>query len=241
MRGDENHFAVPERRLRGSYIVTGGAQGLGAAVADAIAAAGGKPTVFDLRTPPHAHPFQQVDVSNTKALVAATDKVAQHGSGLSGIVACAGIDACGPIDGVEFEAWERVIRVNLIATAALVRAALPHFPKDGGGRIVTVASTLGLRALGDASAYCASKFGVIGLTRALAVELRGRVGVTCLIPGGMATGFFDGRPERYRPPSDAQLNSPADVANAAIFALGQPKGCEVRELLICPSLESSWP
>jgi len=75
--------------------------------------------------------------------------------------------------------------------------------------------------------YCASKFGVVGFTRAIAVELRGRVGVTCLLPGGMAT--------------DAQLNSPGDVAAAVVFALAQPKGCEVRELLITPSLESSWP
>ncbi|MBV9263750.1 MAG: SDR family oxidoreductase [Candidatus Eremiobacteraeota bacterium] len=232
---------MPERVLQGSYVVTGGAQGLGAAVVDAIAQAGGEPTAFDIKPPAHAHSFAQVDVSDTGALTAATDDVARRHRGLSGVVACAGIDACGPIDAVPFEAWERVIRVNLIAAAALVRAALPHFPHDGSGRIVTVASTLGLRALGDASAYCASKCGVVGLTRALAAELRGRVGVTCLIPGGMATGFFDGRPEQYRPPPDAQLNAPADVANAAIFALAQPRGCEVRELLICPSLESSWP
>ncbi len=81
----------------------------------------------------------------------------------------------------------------------------------------------------------------MGLTRALAVELRGRVGVTLLLPGGMATPFFDGREERYRPPADAQLNAPADVARAVVFALSQPPGCEVRELLICPSQESSWP
>jgi short-subunit dehydrogenase len=106
---------------------------------------------------------------------------------------------------------------------------------------VTVASTLGLRALPDATAYCASKFGVVGFTRALAAEMAGRVGVTLLLPGGMATAFFDGRDEQYKPPSDAKLNDPADVAEAVLFALRQPPGCDVRELLICPSLESSWP
>ena len=64
---------------------------------------------------------------------------------------------------------------------------------------MTVASTLGLRVLSDATAYCASKFGVIGFSRALAVETQGRLGVTTLIPGGMQTAFFDGRAEQYRP------------------------------------------
>jgi short-subunit dehydrogenase len=109
------------------------------------------------------------------------------------------------------------------------------------GRVVTVASTLGLRPLSDASAYCASKFGVIGLTRALAVETAGQIGVTCLIPGGMDTSFFDGRDAQYQPGPDAQLNPPSSVADAVMFALDQPAGCEVRELVVCPSMETSWP
>ncbi|NED57203.1 SDR family oxidoreductase, partial [Micromonospora aurantiaca] len=71
------------------------------------------------------------------------------------------------------------------------------------GRIVTVASTLGFRALSDATAYCASKFGVVGFTRALAAELAGKVGVTMVVPGGMDTAFFDDRPDRYKPGADA--------------------------------------
>ena len=106
---------------------------------------------------------------------------------------------------------------------------------------MTVASTLGFRAFPDATAYCASKFGVVGFTRALAVELRGRVGVTLLVPGGMQTAFFDSRDERYRPPPGAHLNDPADVAAAVVFALRQPAGCELRELVIAPAEESSWP
>jgi NAD(P)-dependent dehydrogenase (short-subunit alcohol dehydrogenase family) len=229
-----------DRRLRGTYVVSGGAQGLGAAVAAAVSESGGTPAVFDLKPPANNHAFKRVDVADAEAVRRAVDEAANGGE-LAGVVACAGIDACGRLEDVSFEAWERVVRVNLIGTAALVRAALAHMPRDGSGRIVTVASTLGIRALSDASAYCASKFGVVGFTRAIAVELRGRVGVTCLLPGGMATGFFNGREDRYKPPPDAQLNSPGDVAAAVVFALAQPTGCEVRELLITPSLESSWP
>ncbi len=228
------------RTLRGAYVVTGAASGLGAAVADAIADAGGTPVVLDVRESRDRHEYHKVDVSDVASVQRAVDDAAEKYGGLSGIVANAGIDACGPFDKVPFEQWQRVITVNLVGTAALVRAALPYLEKDHG-RIVTVASTLGLRALSDASAYCASKFGVVGFTRALSAELKGRVGITLLIPGGMRTSFFDGRDPQYQPGPDAQLNAPSDVANAVVFALSQPKGCDVRELLICPNEETSWP
>jgi NADP-dependent 3-hydroxy acid dehydrogenase YdfG len=57
----------------------------------------------------------------------------------------------------------------------------------------------------------------------------------------MHTAFFDGRPEQYKPAADAKLNRPEDVAQAVLFALCQPPGCEARELLIAPSTEPSWP
>jgi NAD(P)-dependent dehydrogenase (short-subunit alcohol dehydrogenase family) len=122
----------------------------------------------------------------------------------------------------------------------VVRAALPWL-EPVRGTVVTVASTLGLRALSHATAYCASKFAVVGFTRALAVEMAGRVGVTLLVPGGMHTAFFDGREERFKPPPDARLNRSEDVAAAVLFALEQPVGCEIREMVVCPSTESSWP
>jgi NADP-dependent 3-hydroxy acid dehydrogenase YdfG len=62
-----------------------------------------------------------------------------------------------------------------------------------------------------------------------------------LVPGGMHTHFFDGRSEQYLPPPDAKLNQPEDVAQAVLFALNQPPGCEVRELVVTPSVEGSWP
>ena len=149
-------------------------------------------------------------------------------------------DACGKLADVSAKDWERVIHVNLLGTAAVIRSALP-FLKASGGRIVTCASTLGIKAVSDATAYCASKFGVVGFSRALAAELAGEVGVTMLIPGGMHTPFFDGRADQYKPPPDAVLNKPENVAETVVFALSQPAGCEIRELVVCASTESSWP
>jgi NAD(P)-dependent dehydrogenase (short-subunit alcohol dehydrogenase family) len=229
---------VPEL---GTVIVTGGASGLGAAVADAVQSAGGTPVIFDRQEPANgALRFERVDLARTRDAEAAVDRVASAGTPLTGVVTAAGIDSCGKLEDVAPEEWERVVAVNLLGTAAVVRAALPHLER-ARGRVVTVASTLGLRALSDATAYCASKFGVVGFSRALAVETAGRVGVTCLIPGGMQTAFFNGRAEQYKPPPDADLAPPAEVAEAVLFALTRPAGVELRELIVTPSRETSWP
>lgn len=224
----------------GTVVVTGGASGLGAAVADAVVSAGGTPVVLDLNPGPEWCDSELVDLADTRAAEEAVQRVAERHGGLDAVVCAAGIDACGELGAVDGMAWERVVAVNLLGTAAVVRAALPHL-EDRGGRVVTVASTLGLRALPAATAYCASKFGVVGFTRALAAETAGRVGVTLLVPGGMDTAFFDDRDQQFRPPADAHLNRPEDVAAAVVFALGQERGCEVREMVVCPATEPSWP
>jgi NAD(P)-dependent dehydrogenase (short-subunit alcohol dehydrogenase family) len=224
----------------GVVIVTGGASGLGAAVADRVADRGGTPVVLDLNPPADGLEFERVDLARRRDAEDAVRAVAERHGRLDAVVTAAGVDACGKIDDVDGERWDWVVAVNLLGTAAVVRAALPYLDQ-ASGRIVTVASTLGLRALSDATAYCASKFGVIGLSRALAAETAGRVGVTCLIPGGMQTAFFDGRDEQYKPPPDAKLAPPAEVAEAVLFALTRRNGTEVRELIVTPSTEPSWP
>ncbi len=239
---------APEARKTslGTVIVSGGASGLGAAVAAAVATAGGVPVVFDLEAPrtADAREHRIVDCGDRAAIERAIADVARTHR-IDAVVANAGIDACGDFDTVPAERWERVIEVNLIGTAALLRAALPYLEGSANPRIVTIASTLGLRVLGAATAYCASKFGVVGLTRALALDLAGRVGVTLVSPGGMNTGFFDGRDERFKPAPDAfeknQLNDPREVAEAVVFALTRPKGVEIREMIVTPSRETSWP
>lgn len=228
-----------EREI-GTVLVTGAASGLGAAVALAVERAGGTPVLLDRVAPAFDADHEIVDLVDSRAADAAVTRILERHPRLSGVVTAAGTDACGRLEDVSTEAWERVIQVNLLGTVAVIRAALPALEANGG-KVVTVASTLGLRALSDATAYCASKFAVVGFTRALAVETAGRVGVTLLIPGGMHTAFFDSREERYKPPADAKLNRSDDVADAVLFALRQPPGCEIRELVVCPSLESSWP
>ena len=200
--------------------------------------------MLDRVPPPDGVPaadFELVDLADARAAEAAVRAVADRAGGLDAVFTAAGTDRCGTLAEVPGEEWDRVVLVNLIGTAAVVRAALPYLERSHG-RVVTCASTLGLRALSDA-------------TRVLRLEVRrGRlhpgarggdrraaIGVTMLVPGGMHTAFFDGRDEKYKPPADAKLNRPEDVARAVLFALRQPPGCEVRELVVTPSRESSWP
>ena len=237
---NENSAGI-ERALR-SVVVTGGASGLGEAVVRAVHQGGGAASALDVRHPTGVGSQWAfvADVSDADAVEACVARVVERRGEITSLVCCAGIDACGPLERVPAASWNRVIGVNLIGVANAVRACLPHLERSSG-RIAIIASTLGLRAVPDATAYCASKFGVVGFARSLAVEMAGRVGVTLVIPGGMNTPFFDGRTEQYKPPPDAALNNPADVAATILFALAQPPGCEVRELVVCPSRESSWP
>jgi NAD(P)-dependent dehydrogenase (short-subunit alcohol dehydrogenase family) len=224
----------------GTVLVTGGASGLGAAVAAAVAAEGGTPVVLDRVRPGNGYAWEEVDLARPREAEAAVTRVAERHGGLDAVVTAAGTDACGDLEIIDADDWDRVVLVNLLGTAAVVRAALPHLVRSRG-RVVTVASTLGLRALPAATAYCASKFGVVGFTRALALEMGERVGVTMLVPGGMRTRFFDDRPDEFKPAPDQRLNDPADVARTVVFALSQPPGVELRELVVTPAGEPSWP
>jgi NAD(P)-dependent dehydrogenase (short-subunit alcohol dehydrogenase family) len=228
-------------RPLGNVLITGGASGLGAAVAAAVRAAGGRPIVLDLDisriSPDDAY---TADVSDTRATEELVTRLAEQYGGLDAVVTAAGIDRPAPLGSLPGADWERIVAVNLLGTVAVVRAALPAL-LEAHGRVITIASSLALRALGDATAYCASKFGVLGFSRSLAAETKGSLGVTTVIPAGMDTRFFDGRDEQYRPGSDARLIDAAEVAEAIVFALTRPAGVELRELVICPEEEPSWP
>ncbi|HST71870.1 MAG TPA: SDR family oxidoreductase [Kocuria rosea] len=225
----------------GRVLITGGASGLGAAVVEAVRDSGGTPIVLDRDISALAGvTAYEVDVADTAAVTETVRRAAEAAGGLDAVVTAAGIDRCGRLEDVAVTEWEKVVQVNLFGTVSVVRAALPAL-RASRGRVVTVASTLALKGVSDATAYCASKFGVLGFTQALAAELKGEVGVTQLIPGGMKTHFFDDRDEQYKPQDDSQLNDPQNVAQAVLFALSQPKGCEIRELFIAHAEEGSWP
>lgn len=225
----------------GNTLITGGASGLGAATVEAVSENGGTPLVIDKAAPEADVAYARADLADRASTENAVRELVEGAGGrLDAVFTAAGVDSCGALDSVPAEDWERVVAVNLLGTAAVARSALPYL-LTSEGTLVTCSSTLGLKAVPDATAYCASKAGVLGFSRSLAAETAGRVAVTTLVPGGMHTSFFEGRDEQYKPPADAKLNRPEDVAETVVFALRQPPGCEVREMVVCSSEESSWP
>lgn len=180
-------------------IVTGAGSGLGRAVAARMAAEGGAVACLDLvpdaveqtaadigGTEGRARAYQ-VDVADPVSVRAAVDAAARDLGRPAVVVTCAGIGKFANTHEMPFEDWARIIAVNLTGTFLVVQAALPYL-LDGGGAIVTIASNAGLQGVPYGAAYCASKGGVVQLTRALAAEFLGRgVRANCVAPGGIKT------------------------------------------------------
>jgi len=135
----------------GTVIVTGGSSGLGAAVVDLVRSRGGRPVVLDRQSPAETTGLEwvKVDLADAHAAHEAAREAAEAADHLTGVVTAAGTDACGRLVDTPLDDWVRVIAVNLVGTAAVARATAPALERSGG-RLVTIASTLGLKAVSDA-------------------------------------------------------------------------------------------
>jgi 3-oxoacyl-[acyl-carrier protein] reductase len=190
-------------------LVTGAASGMGRATAQLFADEGARVAVADrdgagvarvaeeiTRAGGQAAAFP-VDVGDPAAVAALATAVRDRLGPIDILVNNAGIALAAPIQSPEYESnWERTLAVNLRAHVDLIRACLDQLMRNGDGRIVNIASTEGLGASAFNSPYAASKHGVVGLTRALAVEL-GASGVTvnCICPGPIHTGMTSAIPD----------------------------------------------
>ncbi len=211
-------------------LVTGAASGLGAATARRLAsegaavaccdlaADGAEQTAAAIRTDGGKAQAYAVDVADPDSVRTATAGAVRDLGRLGVVVNCAGIGRFYHSHDMPFADWQRIIGVNLTGTFLVSQAALPHL-LDGGGTIVNVASNAGLMGQPYSAAYCASKGGVVQLTRALADEYLERgVRVNCIAPGGIAT-----------PLQDAFRNAPEGVDFKKFAKIRTPLGTSTPE------------
>jgi len=197
------------RLLEGQVaVVTGGGRGIGRAVACALGAAGADLAICartqveldEAAVAVHEAAGCSVDVLAVRCDVAAPDEVARFAAEVRGRVGApnvlvnnAGIVARGRLDELDAEAWREVLEVNLFGAYWMTRAFLPTMRAARAGRIVNVASISGRRGTPNLTAYCAAKHAVVGLTRALAEEVRDEnIQVNAVCPGSVDTAMLAG-------------------------------------------------
>ena len=201
------------RSIKGcTALVTGAASGMGRATAHLFADEGANVAVLDRHEAGVSKVVDEIsavggtargwthDLADHKKIAAVVDEIAHHFSGLNILVNNAGIDASARVQSKRYEeVWNQCFQVNLEAHHYLIRAALPYLTADKEGRIVNIASTEGVGGSAFASPYTAAKHGVIGLTRALAVELAVQgVTVNCVCPGAIHTGLTKAIPDKAK-------------------------------------------
>src|SRR5690606_7105320 len=230
-------------------LVTGGGSGLGTAICEMLAREGASVAVVDIHEDAaakvasrlqqeggRAEPFG-MDVSDESAILDVLPRITDKLGPLDAIINNAGVDVTIGIKEMASADWNRVIATNLTGPFLLSKHGLAHMAE--GGHIVNVASTAARRAWPNASAYHASKWGLMGLTHALHAELRSSgIKVTAVIAGGMRTPFLL---ERFPDIDASLLQDPANVARSIKFVLTQPPETVIPEVMVLPMKETSWP
>ena len=221
-------------------FITGASRGVGAAVARAFHGDGMKVALAsrsgdDLGLAPLG---LECDVRDPDAVSAAVDAAVARFGRLDVVVANAGVGAYGPFLEMDPEDVEEMIDINLKGTLYTARFTLPHLIESKGD-FVSLASVAGLRAFPGEAVYNASKFGMLGFTRALDHELRELgVRVTNVAPGGIATDFAMG--SGRTPDSVEGMMSAEEVADVVLFTVNQPRNLRMMTVSFRPMNEGSW-
>lgn len=181
-------------------VITGGSRGIGAAIADRMSRLGARVTLMGRTLEALQEQCAKlaraqaitVDVTDAEAVERAFQQAGASFGPVGILVNNAGAAASAPFERTDSELWRRMLEVNLTGTYLCTRRVLADMRSAGWGRIVNIASTAGIKGYPYVTAYCAAKHGVIGLTRALAVETaRSGITVNAVCPGYTETGLLD--------------------------------------------------
>jgi NAD(P)-dependent dehydrogenase (short-subunit alcohol dehydrogenase family) len=241
-----------ERSLRGRVaVVTGGGQGLGEAICRVLAESQARVVVADVakdRAGALAAALAQdgLEAFDVAMDIRAADQaergiaaVLDRFGRLDILINNAGVDLTVPIEEMPLDEWDRIMATNLRGPFVLSKLALPIMKRQSGGHIVNITSTAAKRCWANASAYHASKWGLLGFSHALHVEGRPHgIKVTAIVSGGMRTPFLL---DRFPDIDTGTLQDPRNVAEAIRCLLLLPEDAVVPEMTIIPMRETSWP
>lgn len=236
-----------DQMLEGKRVlVTGAGSGLGAAIVAELAQAGCKVICADVNSDAAQKTAcehggctaMELDVADAEAIARAWNTLEDEG-GVDILVNNAGVDHTLPVTELSVEQIDHVLDVNLRGPFLMAREALSRWQGRGSGEIINICSTAAKRAWPNASAYHASKWGLLGLSHALHTEGRGNgIRVTAVVVGGMRTPFIL---ERFPDTPLENLQDPANVASVIRSLLTLPKETGVPEVMVVPMTETSWP
>jgi NAD(P)-dependent dehydrogenase (short-subunit alcohol dehydrogenase family) len=229
-----------------SAVVTGGSRGIGLAIARKLSDAGVNvficardettltQTINELRQKRTTEVYgAQCDVRDAKSVRLMFSEVEQRFGRLDILVNNAGIGSKSYVEQMSEEEWNATIETNLSGVFHCCNAAIPLIKQAGGGSIINIGSLAGTSAFPGGSAYCASKYGLIGFSESLMQELRyDHIKVSCIMPGSVNTGF--GRGGEYDAQATWKLD-PYDVAEAVIYVLSSDSRALPSRLELRPS------
>jgi NADP-dependent 3-hydroxy acid dehydrogenase YdfG len=226
-------------------VITGASTGIGAAIAQTLAARGVR-VVLAAR---HRDRLERVaaslpegsqslvlptDVSNEGEVRGMVDRTLEQFGGIDILVNNAGFGLFKPIADLTVEEFDSVIAVNLRGSFLCTKYVIPQMYRQGSGTIVTISSIAGKNGFSGGGAYCASKFGLMGLMESVFHEARTHnVRVVTITPGSVDTGFFD--QANMTPPNRDRILQTDDVAQRVLLAVTLPARAVVRELDIRPA------
>ncbi len=232
-------------------LITGAAQGLGAATSEVLASNKATIIAVDVKEKELTKTVEYIktnggkaegiimDVTDTTQIDNAIEKILKHFQRIDVLVNNAGIDMTKPVEELSIEGFDKVIAINLRAPFFLSQKMFFIMTQQGGGNIINITSTAAKRSWANASAYHASKWGLLGLSHALHVEGRKKnIKVTAVVAGGMRTPFIL---ERFPDTPLDVLQNPKNVAETIKFILEQPEETVIPEIMVLPFHETSWP
>lgn len=226
-------------------VVTGGSKGIGYAVAESMARVGGNVVICARNAEEVERAARQLDdlgggrvvgipcnVRSYEEVKGLVDRTMDEFDGLDILVNNAGVGRFGAVDELSLEHWSQVIETNLNSVFYACHEAIPHMKRRGGGWIINIASLAGKNPFAGGAAYNASKFGLVGFSEALMLDVRQHgIRVNYIMPGSVATYFDDHTPSE----ADAWKIQPEDIAELIMGLLAMPERTLPSRIEVRPS------